>query len=341
MSDQPSRDTADEDYTVRLLRLAGSRPSVSDERTARVRAAVYPRWQTVSRRRTIRRRSLAGAMLLAAAAVLFVMVDRVNQLDPPGTATGEVAAVVERLEGKPLRTTGNASTGPRHVLSLNDPVRTGEWIETDGRARVAVRFQDGSSVRLDLGSRARALSPSVLELSSGAVYVDTGRSSGHFEVRTAVATAHDVGTQFEVRLIDLTLRLRVRTGVVELRSGTRSASGRGGTEVMFSAARTVSRPIAPHGPDWNWMASLAPPVEMEGVALSAFLDRIAREHGWEIRDADAALAREATGIVLHGSVNGLPPREALDVAITTSGLEHRLEDGELTVFRGSAVKKPL
>ena len=55
-----------------------------------------------------------------------------------------------------------------------------------------------------------------------------------------------------------------------------------------------------------------------------------------MRYADAALAREASGIVLHGSVNGLPPREALDVAITTSGLQHRLESGELTVFRGSA-----
>ena len=89
------------------------------------------------------------------------------------------------------------------------------------------------------------------------------------------------------------------------------------------------------------MAGLAPPLEIEGVALSAFLERIAREHGWDVRYRDAALAREATTIVLHGSVNGLSPREALDVAIATSGLQHRLENGELTVFRGSAVKKSL
>ena len=47
------------------------------------------------------------------------------------------------------------------------------------------------------------------------------------------------------------------------------------------------------------------------------------------------------GLILHGSVNGLTPRETLDVAIKTSGLDHQLEDGELLVFRESAVKKPL
>jgi ferric-dicitrate binding protein FerR (iron transport regulator) len=251
------------------------------------------------------------------------------RLDTPGNA--EVVAVVARVDGRARRASGDASTG--RTLALDDVVRTGEWIETDGGARVALRFSDGTSVRLDVSSRARPLAPRVLELSSGAVYVDTGRASNQFEVRTPLATAHDVGTQFEVRLIDFTLRLRVRTGIVELKSSAGSVSGRAGTEVTFSAAGTVSRRIRPHGSDWNWTASLAPPLEIEGVALSSFLERIAHEHGWDVRYADAALAREASRIVLHGSVAGLPPSDALDVAITTSGLQHRLEGGEVTVFR--------
>ena len=349
MSDQPSpTDTADEDHTVRLLRLAGPRLPVSDERTVRVRAAVYPRWRAANRRRAIRRRVLTGAAILTAAAVLVVMVGRALRVDRPGTAIGtsEVVAVVERIDGTPRRVTDNLSASPTRGLSLNslalnDAVRTSEWIETDASARVALRFSNGASVRLDVGSRARPLSTSVIELSSGAVYVDTGRSSAHFDVRTPLATAHDVGTQFEVRLIDLTLRLRVRTGIVELRSGARSVSGRGGMEVTFSAAGTASRPIAPHGSEWQWTSNLAPPLEIEGMALSTFLERIAHEHGWELRYADAALAREASAIVLHGSVNGLSPRDALNVALTTSGLHHRFDNGELTVFRGSVQKKPL
>jgi ferric-dicitrate binding protein FerR (iron transport regulator) len=340
MNDQPPPMEADEDYTLRLLRLAGSRVPVSDQRTARVRAAVRPHWRAATRRRVIRRRVLGGTVLLAAAAVLIVMIEGRNPVDRPGADPRELVALVERIDGTPRRATATTSADPGGVLSLNDSVRTGEWVETDRSARVALRFADGSSVRLDIGSRARPLSQNAIELASGAVYVDTGRASGHFEVRTAMATAYDVGTQFEVRLIDRTLRLRVRTGLVELKSSGRSASGRGGTEVTFSAAGTVSRPIAPHGSEWSWMASLAPPVTMEGAALSTFLERLAHEHGWEVRYADPALAREASGIVLHGSVNGLPPQEALAIALTTSGLQYRLENGQLTVFRGSTMKGP-
>ena len=193
---------------------------------------------------------------------------------------------------------------------------------------------------LDRGSRARMLSASVIELSSGALYLDTDRTSGQFEVRTAVATARDVGTQFEVRLIDSALRLRVRTGVVELRDGPRSVSGRGGTEITFSAAGAVTRPIALNGPEWDWTASVAPPWEIEG--LGAF--SVSRAHRTGARLGSAlcrCCARQRSmGIILHGSVNGLPPREALAITITTSGLSHRLENGELVVFRGSGVKKP-
>ncbi len=340
MNDDASpMDSTDEDHTVRLLRLAGARPSVPDARAARVRAAVHHQWELGHRRRTIRRRLLTATAVLATAAAVVAIVGRATRIDQAPTPADQVA-VVERIDGNPRRSSDMANSGATRGLSPRDVVRAGEWIDTDANGRVALRFSDGTSMRLDRGSRARMLSASVIELSSGAVYLDTDRTSGQFEVRTAVATARDVGTQFEVRLIDTALRLRVRTGVVELRDGPRSVSGRGGTEITFSAAAAVSRPIAPHGPEWDWTASMAPPLEIEGLALSVFLERTAREHGWELRYADAALAKEASGIILHGSVNGLPPREALAIAITTSGLNHQLENGELVVFRGSGVKKP-
>jgi FecR protein len=335
---EPLPPDTDEDAAGQLLRLAGPRPSTPGPRATRVRAAVHERWQGGNRRRTWRRRALSGSVVLAVTATLVLVVGRVS-LDRRGMAPGDQVAVVEQIHGAPRRIAAvpNAQRTGGYLLT-NDSVRTGEWLETDSRARLALRFADGTSVRLDVGSRARPLSSNVIELTAGAVYIDTDRESGHFEVRTPVATARDVGTQFEIRLLDITVRLRVRTGVVELRDGARSVSGRGGTEVMFSTTGAVSRPIAAHGSDWDWTATVSPPFEIEGATLSTFLDRMAREHGWTLRYADSALAREASGIILHGSVTGLTPHEAVEVTLTASGLTHRLEDGVVVVLRRSGTK---
>lgn len=317
------------DAIARVLRLAGPRPGVPEARRARVQAAVRAGWKAGVRRRTTRRRFVFWGALGTAACLLVVA--RLTLENRSRQIVGDPVAVVERLEGAASRTA--VSPGK---LSVNDAVRSGEWIETDARARLALRFFDGTSVRVDAGSRARPLSPGVLELVRGAVYVDTGRESGRFEVRTEMAVARDIGTQFEVRLLDRALRLRVRTGAVELSDASRSVSGRGGTEVVFSDSGAVTRPFSAHGPEWDWTAQIAPGVEIEGLSLAAYLEHLSREHGWTLRYADPALARDASAVALHGSVKNLSPREALDVVVATSGLSHRLEDGILTVSRESS-----
>jgi ferric-dicitrate binding protein FerR (iron transport regulator) len=218
-------------------------------------------------------------------------------------------------------------------LEADDAILVGESIETGGTGRVALRFPDATSVRLDVASRVKMVAPRAVEVSSGAVYVDTGGTSSRFEIRTPLGTVRDVGTQFEVRLIAGRLRVRVRTGVVELSDGRRMMTGHGGTEIFLSATEAESRPYPPYGPDWGWTTEASPTIDMEGVSLATYLDRLAREQGWTVQYVDPNLAREAGGIILHGSVAGLMATEALDVAIATSGLTYRLDDGRLVVSR--------
>lgn len=314
----PLSTNADEDATVRLLHVAGPRVPVSSERADRVRSAARVAWQGQTRRRAIRKRALVAATLAAAAAVV-VLLGR-GERSQPHIAVGDPVALVEQVDGIA-------------ELQPEDAVRIGEWIETAVESRVALRFDDGASVRIDSGSRVRALSSSVIELAAGAVYLDTGSERSGFEVRTPLATARDIGTQFEVRLIDESLQLRVRTGMVQLTDRARSMSGRPGTEIVLSATGAVSRPIAAYGSEWEWTTRVSPPIVMEGMSLASFLQRVAREHGWTVEYRDPALRREAEGIVLHGSVSGLAPQEAIEVAIATSGLRHRLENGTLIVLR--------
>jgi hypothetical protein len=67
--------------------------------------------------------------------------------------------------------------------------------------------------------------------------------------------------------------------------------------------------------------------------VSALLEYLSREHGWELRYDDEALARDASRIVLHGSVEGLDAHDTLEVALTTAALSYRLEHGTLRVSR--------
>ena len=201
------------------------------------------------------------------------------------------------------------------------------------------RFPGATSVRLDVGSRLRVLSENAVELLAGAVYIDTGGETTRFEVRTAFATARDVGTQFEVRLLDGAVRLRVRAGAVVLSGGGRSVTAQEDTEVVMSGDGTESRPIAPDDDVWSWVTGVAPPVDFEGLTLADFLDRLASEQGWAIQYAEEPLAKDAAGFVLHGSARGLTPREAVEVAISTTGLRHRFEGRTLHVLRGEGQRR--
>ena len=294
--------------TARLLQLAGPRREVSAARAARVRAGVHQAWAHEIRRRRVRRMLLVVPASLAAAAAIVVAV-----------------YITRATEVAPAAVVGTSRDG-RHV-------RAGEWIVTDSAARTAIRTATGTSVRVDAGSRVRLQTDTIVELTSGAVYVDTAEGAPALEIRTPYGTAIDIGTQFEVRLVAEALRVRVRTGAVAVKRDRESIQVGPGTEVTLTSQGAESRTVSRFGAEWEWAASLAPAVPMNGRPLAAFLADLSREHGWVVRYADAALAREASVIVLHGSVEGLQPAEAVSVALTTAGLSFTLEHGELLIAR--------
>jgi hypothetical protein len=318
---EPDRDDLEPDAMAQMLQAAGARVPVSPVRAARVRAAVRASWVRRRDRQAVRRRAMVGGLLGAAAALLIAVTPF-----PIGerTAAPMTVAHIARIDG------GGLSLRP------GDTVRTGDWIATGAATRAALLFVDGTSVRLDEASRVRVRSAQDVELASGALYVDTGDTGGQFLVHTPFGTARDVGTQFEVRLIGDTLRLRVRTGIVELTDRGRAISGRAGTEITLSRAEAASRPIAPHDAEWEWASRLGPAASMEGESLAAYLRHLAREQGWAVAYADPALAREAEAIVLHGAVDSLSVRDRVEVAVAASGLRHRVDGGTLLVFRAGS-----
>jgi hypothetical protein len=325
----------EDDAMAQLLQLAGPRPDAPPERAERVREAVYNAWLSKRRRRTIVRSAIVTTTMLAVAATVVLIVRFGVGSRPAAGPVARAVATGERIEGTPRLSRTVDGRVDVSGFSRDAAVLANDQVETDAASRVSLRTLDDTSVRLDRNSRARLLSATLIELMEGAVYISTAMQSRGFEVRTPLGTVRDRGTQFEVRLVpgDASLRLRVRSGLVEISRGSSVIPAAAGTEATVSASGVDSRAIPTYGTGWDWTENLAPSFDIEGRALSAFLEHVAREQGWTLKYGDADLTTAAERIVLHGSVQGLKPEEAIAVALATSGLQYHLRNGELVVFR--------
>jgi ferric-dicitrate binding protein FerR (iron transport regulator) len=327
--EEPQNSDISADPIARLIRLAGPRPPVPEERMARVRDSVRARWREAvksERRRVVLTAAQIAAALLIVIGAGFWLRDRIR-------VAGVPAATVVRTEGRVLLRDGLvALTGS--VLAPGSGLTTGP----DGRA--ALRLGDGPSVRLDSGTDLRLVSARVFELQGGAVYVDTGpRSSGKsapIQIRTSLGRVRDVGTQFEVRLTGGTLQLSVREGIAALDRDDRSHEAPAGTLLRVGPRGAVETgTVALRGADWDWVLAVAPAFDLEGRTLRQYLDWLSRETGWRVGYADPSIAAGAATVILHGSTSGLRPDETPAAVLPTCGLRHRLDGGTLIIERAS------
>ena len=317
------------DPIARLVRGAGPRPAVPPEREHRVRDAAHAAWRrSISSGR--RRRSIAwSAVPRAAAGVWAVLISPgVRQRlrpAPPGSI-----ATLERADG-------SVGWPDRASPSVGAALDAETGIETGADGRVAVRLDGGASVRFDVATRARLVSGTEVLLDRGTLYVDTGADGGagaSVTIRTALGTVRDVGTQFQVRVSDDTVRLSVREGIASLERQGLSHEAPSGMQLTARAgAGVTTHALPPSGPEWDCIQEAAPPFELEGRRLSEYLHWIGRETGLRIDYADPSIPAGAPAIVLHGTVQGLRPDETLEAVLPTCGLRHRLEGGSLIIER--------
>ena len=321
--------TDEEEATFQLLRLAGAPPGPQAERSARVREVVHRAWQIGQRRRrVVRRRAVIALLGVAASLVMVVWMNRPYSVAPPSI---RMVAIGQRIQGHPVILHESQHPAAPQALTASSSVYAGDLIQTDDVSRAALLAADGSSVRIDRATRLRFLAPDVIEIIEGRTYVATSNGSHGFEVRTMRGAVRDRGTQFEVRVTESELRVRVRSGAVELGRGAGITRAEAGTEAMVTSTGIAVRRIAAYGPEWTWTTDVAPSFAIEGRSLRAFLEHMAGEEGWILQYANAGVAEAAGRTILHGSVEGLQAEQALGVALATSELRYRLRGGELLV----------
>ena len=311
------------DAIERLLELAGPRRAPADDHYSRARQAVRAVWQDeVRRTRRVRAAWTASVSLAAAAVLLLAIASRPPAAPAPETIVGHHNGV---------------------------PLRLGSVLRTEPALRTAFELVNGSEVRLDVNSEIAFDGVAAIALRRGALFVDTGSAVGAeraVEIRTPLGNVRDIGTRFEVRLLglpakagsyDSSMRTRVRDGLVRVTTATTSATGERGTELVAFADGAIGRATTSlSGPEWDWVTLAAPPFDLDGKTLAAFLAWVAREGGWDVRFENDTLAAAASTIIINGSVDGLTPEEALRSVLATCGLTHRI-DGTVVTITGSVL----
>jgi ferric-dicitrate binding protein FerR (iron transport regulator) len=323
------------DAIARLLRLAGPRPAVPEAVERRVREATHTSW-TQGLRATRRRRWIWGAAAAVAAGLAFALIATPQRPSaPPETAAAVQVATLQTATGAVTLIERSAAARP---LRAGEPLFSGARVETGEGTRAALRLEDGSSLRLDVGTRLLLVARRSLKLERGGIYFASAEAEGSgtepvepLEVRTDLGVVRDIGTQFEVRRAG-ELSVRVRQGLVNLASDGVTYEAGAGVELRVSESGELSRHASANfGPSWDWILDVAAPFTLEGHTLEAFLAWVSRETGWTTEFADYEEGLAAASVVLHGSIEGLRPDRALEAVLPTCDLEHRFEDGVLLI----------
>jgi hypothetical protein len=336
-----------EEEIAELLRAAGPGDRVPDDQVAPIRARAREAWRGQVRRTAMLRGATRALLAVAAAVALTVAVALLRRLPAMPDEAGHVAAAVETV-------IGGATLGPGQTVVSGAKLADGATVTTASTGRAALQLASGPSVRIDVQSSVRIVSGRSLRLDRGAVYVDTraetrapGSNTSTVEIDTPFGTVTDRGTRFEVRLVDAAakamdtgssagppraLAIRVREGEVRLATATATYDATAGSELLVERDGEATRgDRAPYGDDWSWVENVRPPVAIEGITCTAFLDWAARETGRRWRYTDPAAGSEAGGAVVHGSIDGLTVDEALDTVLPSCGLRHRVDGGLLLI----------
>jgi ferric-dicitrate binding protein FerR (iron transport regulator) len=324
---------SDEDI-ARVLRAAGPRERAPAEVERAVREHLRGEWREIVAERQGRRRRWTGFALAASIAV--------------AAASGWLLAAQPRGAAEPVATMAVALDDVRargrwwegwEVAAAGRTLKAGESLETGANGRAALSLPGIASARLDHDTRVRLASADRIEIDRGTLYVDAGVESpadSRLVVETPAGAVRHVGTQYEVRIDGRAVRLRVREGRVEWHSPSGTVErGVAGEQLTIAADGAISRSGAPrYGESWDWIASTTPAIDIEGRPLAEFLSWAGRELGREVAYESPGLQAEAAQIVVHGSVAGLTPAEALDAVLATTSVRGRLDDGRILVSGG-------
>ena len=305
------------DIVASLIRAAGRRAEPPDDAYQQVLTAATAAFRgKIAKRRGRTWMLLAGAAGVAALAIAFLLQWNATSAQP------QVARVARVIGAAELAADG----GWKPMTESGGTLLEGASLRTLAGGSVALALDGGASLRLAAATEVQMDGPRRVLLRSGTLYLDNAGSAGTgYRIETPAGTAHDVGTQFELRVTDGVLRLRVREGRVEIDRAGEIVNGSAGEQLDIDVLGSVSRStIAATDTAWQWVETIAPAPDIDGQPASVLLTWVARETGRRLHYESAAVETRAAAVILHGNIRHLAPLAALDVMLATTDLEYAL-----------------
>lgn len=301
----------------------------NEERLERIRAAVAQEWRTATNGpRTQRKRAslVRWAAYGAVASLLAVLaVSWFGRTPQPAATFGSIARMdAVSLDVRP-------DLFHHRSLVTGDALRVGDRLTTSGSMLIAL--EAGGTIRVATGSRLYIATSTQLSLARGLIYVDFPPGAANsLRITTVAGEIEHVGTAFEVMSDDQSVRIRVREGSIRFIGETATLSAAAGTELLaVPGANITKRSVDTYGRNWLWIAALAPDYDIEGHPLIDFLQWASHELGRPLNFADTRTRQIAEHTILHGSVRGQLPIDALGNVLSTTSLAYEIRGDAIWV----------
>ncbi len=312
--------------------LTRTRAPAADE--ARIRAALHAEWkQAVGRRRW---RRLTIGLAAAASVVLAIFVYNGVFNDPTSQMPSLMVASVVKQSGRIMAGTGGTQEATQQ-LQAGDRLMSGSVITTAYDARLAMRWLEGESIRLDENTRLKLISETDIELLSGRIYIDSHADDrvpggkGKLAVNTPFGRVQPLGTRYMTSLTGGSVIVSVRQGSVAITGNNEESIAEVGQQLIISSKGNVGlAPIAVFGENWQWIEEISPGFTLDDRSLADFLDWVSRESGHSLEYGSAAAETLARDTVMHGAVD-LQPMRALELMLQTSDLVAEVHAGVIKI----------
>jgi ferric-dicitrate binding protein FerR (iron transport regulator) len=323
------KDHSRKDNLEELFRHASVRERPPLENEQAIRQALHAEWSGMTRHRKQRRVVVAWA---AAASVFFAVIVGLNLVQSPESGGPAMQlATVEKL-------TGTVLVQPPREQATQSPavsaaLEAGQRILSAGNSRMAIRWLNGESIRLDENTELRLDSTGEIDLLAGRIYVDTAEAgpTAELAITTPAGLVRHLGTRYMTAVSADGTSVSVREGQVMLEAqGVESVADRGEQlKVTASGAHSLEM-ISTYGSLWQWTEELAPAFSSDGRSMADFLNWVARESGREVEFASPEAEKVANDTLLRGQVE-MEPMRALTVVMQTSDLAPEISAGTIVV----------